>query len=572
MVEALNRLQEELKHKSKTIELIMAIDDIRDTVSDPVAMLTSIVKLLVDQFEADFCMLALINPETGELELKAVNMRNQEVSQGAFMSSHQWAERAMSLDQVTILPEEPHLGVASHLNGSQKLQLAAVPVIMGENRRLGALLLGRSYPPFTRHDIELLEIVEDHVDSAVIQGYAYADLQERIKELEIIYRIDRIRDEHIHLDDMLNATLQALYSAMEVEMAFIMLYDNKGHKLEMCAATHDDLFDISSDYQTVERASVPVGRASVPVGASVPVERASVPVNQVANESLRAKRLICRYKLTNRLHSAMCLPLILNDKIMGVLGVINRYESGRFTNAEQRLLRAIGSQLDTAVFEDLEKRHLRQVLGRSVGAPVMKKLLANPDVDFLKGERREVSVLYCDLRGSTRLAEETEPDSLVEFLNNYFEEMTKVILAHEGTLDKFVGDQVMALFGAPFWQANHALKAVQVGLAMQATHQKTMAKWKKRGIMNAPVGIGIATGDLIAGEIGSPLRTDYTVIGRAANLGARICNAAQAGKVLISQTTYEQVWDKIEAKAIHGLHFKGVAGEVTVYEVRRILG
>ncbi len=149
--------------------------------------------------------------------------------------------------------------------------------------------------------------------------------------------------------------------------------------------------------------------------------------------------------------------------------------------------------------------------------------------------------------------------------------MSSIILKYEGTLDKFVGDEVMALFGAPFPQPDHALQAVQVGLEMQLAHQAVIEKWVAQGVDAARIGIGIATGELIVGEMGSSQRTDYTVIGRAANLGARICSVAKPGQVLISQETYDQVMGKVIARPITGLAFKGVSGKVTVYEVTQML-
>jgi adenylate cyclase len=267
----------------------------------------------------------------------------------------------------------------------------------------------------------------------------------------------------------------------------------------------------------------------------------------------------------------MCIPLILREEILGVFGVVNPYGPGGFDEEDRRLLNAIASQMDTAIFESLEQRRLKQVLGRSVDPRVMERLLANPNVGFLEGERSFLTVLYADLRGSTSLAERTEPDILVGFINDYLGKMSEVVLKHEGTLDKFVGDEVMALFGAPFKQDDHALRAVRVGLEMQVVHQSTLSAWKEKGVEKTPIGVGIASGDLIVGEMGSAQRTDYTVIGPAANLGARICAVAQAGQVLISQTTYDLVKDQVEAEPITGLELKGVSGDITVYDVKRIL-
>jgi adenylate cyclase len=267
----------------------------------------------------------------------------------------------------------------------------------------------------------------------------------------------------------------------------------------------------------------------------------------------------------------MCLPLILNEHIIGVMGVVNRYGPHGFTAADRRLLQAIGSQIDTAIYERNEIRLLRRVLGRSIDPHVMERLLANPDLDFLRGEWLELTVLYADIRGSTHLAETTEPGLLVEFIKDYLSQMTDVVLKHEGTIDKFVGDEVMALFGAPIPQADHALRAVRVGLAMQGAYQAVKKHWQERGLAAPPIGVGVATGEMIAGEMGGPQRTDYTVIGRAANLGARICGIAQPDQVLISQRTYDLISDSVEVVPLPGQHFKGVAEDVTVYHVTRIL-
>ena len=227
--------------------------------------------------------------------------------------------------------------------------------------------------------------------------------------------------------------------------------------------------------------------------------------------------------------------------------------------------------MDTAIFESMEKRHLRKVLGRSVDPRIMEKLLENSETDFLKGERREVTVLYADIRGSTSLAENTEPELLVGFINAYLGAMTEVVLENQGTLDKFVGDEVMAIFNAPVEQEDHALLAVKAGLAMQKAHRQVIKEWLAKGVDASPIGVGVATGELIVGEMGSSQRTDYTVIGRAANLGARICSVAQAGQVLISPVTYELVKDRVVAEPVEGLQFKGVAGKVTVYNVKQVL-
>ncbi|MEJ2748383.1 MAG: GAF domain-containing protein [Anaerolineae bacterium] len=314
--------------------MIRAVDDIRDNVPEPVAMLVAIVNLLAHELETELCMLMLRHRETTAVELKALHKRNQISDQLIEQITRQLAERVVQLDGVTTWPGGDLFPDQEALHN---LWLTAVPIIMGEDERLGGLLLARTRP-FSEDEISLLNLAEDHIDSAVIQGYDYYDMQQRLRELEAIYQIDNIRDQDLSFDEMLNAVLQQLEKIIAVEMGFIMLYDQAGHKLEMRAATHQDLFEVSPHYHLV---------------------------NDIANDSLRQGKLVCRNHLSQPLHSVMCLPLILNERIIGVLGVVNRQGQNGFSHDDQRLLSAIGSQMDTAIFESLEQRLLRQVLGRS---------------------------------------------------------------------------------------------------------------------------------------------------------------------------------------------------------------
>jgi adenylate cyclase len=499
-------------------------------------MLSGLTRVLVDHFRADICLLCLLDRETGELELKAIDDRHDLFRRLGADRARGMLERVLEVQDQILVERLSKAGAGIHV--------AAAPIIMGRDERLGALLLAREQPAFGADEVTLLETAESQIDSAVIQGYAYHDLQQRNKELEAIYRIDHIRDRHLSFDEMLDHVLRELRDVVEVEMAFVMLYSRAGHRLELRACSHDDLFRVSPGAELIDRA---------------------------AHESLERNELVCRNELEGELRSLLCLPLILNDEIIGVLGVANRLGARGFRDEDCRLLYAIASQMDTAIFESLERRRLRQVLERSVDPRVMERLLANPDVDFLKGERAVLSVLYADLRGSTSLSESTAPELVVEFVNDYLARMTEVVLSHEGTLDKFVGDEVIALFGAPFPQDDHALRAVRVALEMQRAHQGVMESWRARRVDPAPVGIGIASGELTVGEMGCPQRTDYTAIGRAANLGARICSVAQPGQVLVSQDTYNLLRGRVEATPISGLQLKGIGDDVTAYHVLRVM-
>ncbi len=535
MNDKIKTLQSALALKEKELNLVMEIDRIRDTAPEPEVMLTSLVNLLADELEAELCALSLVDRETGEVEVKAINDRSESIAPHERLLSPELAARAVNLEQLTLWQESELFDDGA----VDDLQIAAIPILLN-GEHLGALLLTRRRP-FSPEDTQLLNTAEDLIDSAIIQGYNHHALQQRVKELQTIYRIDRIRDQRQSFDRMLDAVLQELSAVIEAKMGFIMLYDHSGNKLEMRASTHRTLLNEPLHYKIIE---------------------------QTAKKSLDKAGICQQNDLNSALRSMLCLPLILNEQIIGVLGVVNRRDGRYFSAEDRRLLEAIGSQTDTAIFESIEKRALRQVLGRSVDPRVMERLLADPDVDILKGERATLTVLYADLRGSTNFAEKTEPETLVEFINQYLSAMTDVILAHEGTLDKFVGDEVMALFGAPFPQEDHALRAVKAGLAMQKAHQNLLAQWRAQGIEAPLLGVGLATGELIVGEMGSSQRSDYSVIGKAANLGARICSAAKPGQVLISPSSYELVKERVTVTPLPGLKFKGVDRDITVYAVK----
>ncbi|MCP4428200.1 MAG: GAF domain-containing protein, partial [Chloroflexi bacterium] len=316
---ALQTALKELETTRRALHLIQAIDEIRDTKPEPIAMLTTIVNLLADEMATDLCLLALRNRETAVIELKALHKRDGLPRQLVERITREKAEQIMTLDTVTLWSGETLFPEHDQL---RDLQGAAVPIIMGENERLGGLLLARA-KPFDDDDVYLLELAEDHIDSAVIQGYIHYEQEQRLKELETIYHIDNIRDRVLPFDEMLNTVLHELEGIIDAEIGFIMLYDHTGQQLEMRAATHQDLFQMSPHYQKVF---------------------------DIANDALRKGGLVCRNDLDGSLRSAMCLPLILNERVIGVLGVANRQGHAGFRQADRRLLNAIGSQMDTAIF------------------------------------------------------------------------------------------------------------------------------------------------------------------------------------------------------------------------------
>ncbi len=211
---------------------------------------------------------------------------------------------------------------------------------------------------------------------------------------------------------------------------------------------------------------------------------------------------------------------------------------------------------------------LRAVWERFLPPQVVERIIHDPQGALtLGGECREVTVLFGDVRDFTPVAERLEPEAVVEQLNELFTVITEIIFAYEGTLDKYLGDGVMAVFGAPFAHDDDPHRAVRCALDMQAALARLQARWQTEGRPILRMGIGIHTGPAVAGNIGSPRRMDYTVIGDTVNTASRIMGIAQAGEVIISAATKARVEGAFTLEALPPVHLKGKQHPCSPYRV-----
>ncbi len=216
-----------------------------------------------------------------------------------------------------------------------------------------------------------------------------------------------------------------------------------------------------------------------------------------------------------------------------------------------------------------EKGFIERMFGTYVAKQVVNKILSQRDKKQLtdEGEKREVTILFADIRGFTALAASIPPQKVVELLNKCFAIMVDVIFKYEGVIDKYVGDQVMAFWGAPVEQKNASLKAVSSGLEIQERLKRFNIEREKNNEDPISVGIGISTGEVIAGSVGTRRRMEYTVIGDPVNLAERIERVSERGQVYISEKTYLQVKNYCLIRSLEPIKVKGREQAVSVYEV-----
>jgi adenylate cyclase len=219
--------------------------------------------------------------------------------------------------------------------------------------------------------------------------------------------------------------------------------------------------------------------------------------------------------------------------------------------------------------EGREKRRVKRIFSRYVSKDVYDQLIASPSDACLGGVRRHMTVLFSDIRGFTSVSERGEPEAIVGQLNQYFSTMVPIVFAHKGTVDKFVGDLIMALFSAPLEDADHADHAVQTALAMMKELARLNSRWAAEGQPTLDIGIGIHTGDMVAGNLGSESIMSYTVIGDNVNLGARLesLNKDYRTRVIVSDATRAALKGRYDIRALGRVVVKGKSVSVEIFEV-----
>jgi class 3 adenylate cyclase len=229
-------------------------------------------------------------------------------------------------------------------------------------------------------------------------------------------------------------------------------------------------------------------------------------------------------------------------------------------------LREAHSQLE------LRNRFIENAFGRYVSDEVVAGLLENPENLTLGGEKRKITILMSDLRGFTSLTERLAPEQVLTIVNRYLGTMVDVILRYQGTINEFIGDAILVLFGAPLVREDDARRAVACAVAMQQAMAEVNAQNRREGLPEVEMGIGINTGEVVIGNIGSHRRMKYGVVGSPANLASRVESYTVGGQILISQTTRQEVGSILTIAQQMEVEAKGIGKPLVLYDVRGIAG
>lgn len=219
--------------------------------------------------------------------------------------------------------------------------------------------------------------------------------------------------------------------------------------------------------------------------------------------------------------------------------------------------------------EEKKKREIKNAFSHYVSPSLVDIVVKNPEILRLGGEEKRLTVLFSDIRGFTSVSEGLEPQALVRLMNDYLTPMTDLIFNNEGTVDKYMGDAIMAFWGAPVEQLDHASKACKTALAMMKLLNELQSVWKKHGVEEIDIGIGLSTGKVTVGNMGSLARFDYTVIGDSINLGARLegLNKEYKTHIIVTKYTYTDASDAFIFRELDMVKVKGKARHIAIYEL-----
>jgi len=388
---------------------------------------------------------------------------------------------------------------------------------------------------------------------------AAATAHERVAhKLSLLLEVSQKLSGELDLDKLLERVVGTTFEVMNVDRVSVLLMTESG-----------DLVPRTSKSRLGESVTHHVPRS---IARQAVQERVAILTdNAAADDRFKGGQSI----LVQSVRSAMCIPLMAGgEQVLGLLYVDNLTSTNSFSDEDLQFLIAFGGLAAIAIknsrfAEQIQREAMvRSNFERYFAPNVAAEIAQQQGAVKLGGDKRPVTVLFSDIRGFTTMSETMSPEGIAGLLSDYFTEMVDIIFSHGGTLDKFMGDAIMALWGAPIAHADDPDQAVQAAIAMQRAIVGLNEKWEKEGRPKIGVGIGINYGDSFAGNIGSHLRLEYTVIGDTVNVASRLCSNAKGGEILISDPFYQVTREKPDVDAREPLSVKNRAQAVPVWSVK----
>jgi adenylate cyclase len=373
----------------------------------------------------------------------------------------------------------------------------------------------------------------------------------------LLYELARDLSSSLELKAVLSKVMDRVITLMKASRGFIVLVDPITGILSV---------EMSRGEANPEKASLFLGSRTV-IEQVVKTGEAVVATDATLDDRFKSQQSV----ILQNLRSIIAVPLVTKDKVIGAVYVDNPFRAAIFEERDKEFLQAISDLAAIAIDNARQyerSEFLRSLFELHVNKQVTDYVLERSDRNamFLPGERRQVTMLNSDIAGFSTLSQTMGAEELVRFLNVYFSRMIEVVLEHGGNIDKFQGDGMLVVFGAPNPMTDHAPRALAAARAMMREVERLNLELVASGLPSLAVGIGLDTGEVVAGHVGSERRLEFTLIGVPVNNSSYLSKVRPA-KVLMSETTRDSLPAGLEVIAYESLQLKGSSSKQPIYEL-----
>jgi adenylate cyclase len=382
------------------------------------------------------------------------------------------------------------------------------------------------------------------------------------KVLFVLYEISRHLNQIRDFNELLRKIMDLIFIVIDADYGFLVIAGGpKGDNLIPVVVKHKT--DHGKGNRQIEASRTLINKV-------IRDKVALLTSNAMADSRLDGAKSV----MLQQIRSAICVPLWRKDKIIGVIQLDSVRLDNQFNQDDLELLKAIGSQVSMIIEQSAlnerirDEERMRNRLQRFHSPQVIEMILKGGEDtidDIMEPKELMATILFADIVGFTRLSESMPPRQINIILNRYFSRMTDIVFSHAGTLDKYIGDGLMAVFGAPMEKEDDAERAVRT--ALEIRRQVTAMMEKTSEDSKFDIRIGLNTGRVVAGNIGSSKRMEYTVIGDPVNIASRLESIAKPNQIVIGEETFNLVKDKFKIQGIGTKKVKGKSSEIMVYEV-----
>ena len=390
--------------------------------------------------------------------------------------------------------------------------------------------------------------------------YDVGVLRRDYEKLRVAHEVGTALSLEVNIDSLLEKLMAKTFELMPADRGVIMMMNAESNELESQVVKRRDQTKAQEEEIVLSRTIVNqvVQTKTAVLSSDAAIDSRFSGAHSIIMQGIR---------------STMSVPLLFGDDLLGLMYLDSQIATNAFTEKDLQIFTGIANQAASAI----QNARLATNIEVEAGVRARFERLLSPNlVDQVVagslrmekgGENRHVTVMFTDIRGFTSMSEKMDAQAVIAMLNEYFEEMVDVLFRHQGTLDKYVGDEIMALFGAPVSTPDDPVNAVACAVEMQKRLREFNRLRQMREEQPIQIGIGINSGDAVFGALGSTKTMQYTVVGDTVNVASRLCSLAQAGEIIVSDDTHKLIGDKFETVELPPARVKGKAAEIQVYNV-----